>query len=212
MTEMTADEQLVIENEKVSPGELTIGIKGITYQDLYKPERLRELTEIFYAQVATADSDLYTKFTAYRDAMGVGYADKTESDLIVRMAPHLSSFIAQLFGIEAERNELSATTLGQSDVFEFKKNFVQRRAFKKYANTDVSTWDFAKLDAAVSHLQQTVFGNTIGMDDELATARMVTTLMGLEKQYDLFFGPKQQPLPESTRRMAADLVAATAGN
>ena len=212
MIEMTADDRLIGANEKATSDELTLGVEGFAYSDLYRPNRLRDLTEIFYEQVAAADSDLFKDFSAYRDARGVGYADQTESDLIVKMAPHLSLFIAQLFRIESEREELAAQTLGQSDVFEFKKNFVQRRAFKKHSATEITTSDFAKLDAAVAHLQQTVFGNTIGLDDELATARMVMTLVNLEKQYELFLGPKQQPLPESSRRLISDLIAAIGGN
>ena len=200
MIEMTADNQFEIASNESASGELVLGVEGFTYPDLYKPERLKELTEIFYNEVAIINPDLAKDFSAYRDTRGVGYADKTESDLIVKMAPYLSKFIARLFEIETEREQLAAATLSQAEVFEFKKNFIQRRVFKKFANQDPESWDFAKLDRAVSHLQQTVFANTIGLDDEWATARIVGTLTNLEKEYGLFLdqNTSQYQIPPNT--------------
>ncbi|HZS46975.1 MAG TPA: FAD-dependent oxidoreductase, partial [Blastocatellia bacterium] len=212
MIEMTADDQLIEADEKVMQDELILGINGFTYPDLYTPRKLEELTNLFYEEVATADPELAKEFADYASARGVGYADKTESNLIVKMAPHLSKFIARLFNIAAERDELRDATLGQMEIFDFKKNFVQRRVFKKRPEDALANIDFDKLDRAVSHLQQTVFTDTIGLDDELATARIVVRLMNLAKEYSLHLGQRHEPLTDAARQSVQNLIAAITGH
>src|SRR5215475_570585 len=129
MIEMTADDRLIAPNEPATQSELVLGIDGFTYADLYIPQRLEKLTEVFYDTVAAVDPDLHKEFSDYRQVRGVGYADKTESNLIVKMAPHLSQFLARLFNIEAEREAQRLATASEMDIFDFKKNFIQRRVF-----------------------------------------------------------------------------------
>jgi hypothetical protein len=109
---------------------LTLGIPGFSYSDLYKPERLKDLAELFYETVQEENPELYNVYMAYLNARGIGYAQKAESDILLSVAPMLSRFIARLFQIEKEREELKGKIKSEDPVFEFKR-FVARRALKK---------------------------------------------------------------------------------
>src|SRR5215216_7362277 len=105
-----------------------LGIEGFTYGDLYRPERLRALAEAFYAEVGREDAALHARLAEYVAARGENLkGTKAESELLIACAPHLSRFVARLFGVEAEREAHAASVRAQDCVFEF-KNFVARRA------------------------------------------------------------------------------------
>jgi NADPH-dependent glutamate synthase beta subunit-like oxidoreductase/NAD(P)H-flavin reductase len=211
MIELTADNQQTVQNEPPPGHDFPLGVNGFTYADLYRPPRLRELAETFYREVAAADPGLAQEFSGYRAACGVGYADREESDLIIKLAPYLSRFLARLFKIETECEQLTAATINQQDIFEFKKSFIQKRVFKKFTTENLAAWDLAQLDRAVCELRQAAFPRTISLDGELAAARMVVALMSLEKEYELHLGPKRVPLSEANRRAVATLESTLAG-
>src|SRR5215208_7205662 len=79
--------------------EMPLGIDGFTYADLYRPSRLRDLHDQFCARVAADDPALWALWDAYRTAPETVTSPIERSDLIVRMAPHLSRFIATLFRV-----------------------------------------------------------------------------------------------------------------
>ena len=41
-----------------TPDVLALGVPGFTYADLYRPERLRDLHDVFLREVGAADADL----------------------------------------------------------------------------------------------------------------------------------------------------------
>src|SRR5262245_43253998 len=85
-----------------------LGIDGFAYADLYDPLRLRALAEAFHARIAERDPELHQRFVAY--AAGVEISPTDESDLLVRMAPHVGSFVSTLFGITTEAEALRDAT------------------------------------------------------------------------------------------------------
>jgi NADPH-dependent glutamate synthase beta subunit-like oxidoreductase/NAD(P)H-flavin reductase len=105
---------------------------GFRFADLYAPARLADLTAAFDAWIAEKDPAAATKLAAYRAARGKVPA-KAVSDAIVGAAPHLSSFVARLFGVEAERERLRAAAAEEQLVFEFKREVVKRRVQKRAA-------------------------------------------------------------------------------
>ena len=74
-------------------------------------------------------------------------AEKDESDLVVALGPHLDSFVAALFGIEAETLALARETAALDPIHACKRLFVQRQAVKKYP--DPAGFDGAALRAAL---------------------------------------------------------------
>jgi NADPH-dependent glutamate synthase beta subunit-like oxidoreductase/NAD(P)H-flavin reductase len=160
-----------------------LGIEGFTYGDLYRPERLRALAEAFYAEVARVDPELYATLAGYVAARGENLkGTRAESDLLIAAAPHLSRFVARLFGVERERDALAAGLRAQDPVFQFKQ-FVQRRALKSFPAERAAVVDAEGADATLEALRHAAFADTLADDRELGVARMTVRLLEWEKNY-----------------------------
>ncbi len=135
---------------------LLLGIEGFTYTDLYDPHRLKDLAELFYRELETADPDLGQQYAAYRKGQGEGLSPVDESNLIVKLAQHLDRFIARLFQIEqaVETNRLEAEF--EKPIFDFKRNFVIKRALKAYQPSEVASFDLARLDQQMAVLEEII--------------------------------------------------------
>jgi NADPH-dependent glutamate synthase beta subunit-like oxidoreductase/NAD(P)H-flavin reductase len=160
-----------------------LGIEGFTYSDLYKPERLRALTEKFYDEVKESDSDLHERLTAYIAARGAGYEQKVESAIIVESAPHLSKFLARMFFVEEEREKQIASVKEQDPIWVF-KFFINRRAIKKFPAEQAAELNAKELNDALNKLRRAKFPETFSVDDELGVAQMAARLLEDEKQKD----------------------------
>ena len=114
-------------NDTSTPSILTLGVPGYRYADLYRPERLKDLHDVFLREVAEADPDLGRRWDEYRANPDAPRPAPEVSLLYVRMAPYLSRFLARMFGIEEEVRGLAAATAEQDVLFRFKADFVRRR-------------------------------------------------------------------------------------
>ena len=167
-----------------SGADFPLGIANFTYSDLYRPERLRELAGFFYAELARADEPLYQALMTYLAARGANLAGtKQESELLIAAAPHLSRFIARLFGVEQERAAHIEQITTQDPVFQF-KTFISRRAIKKFPTEQALTIDADAAQAALESLRREAFTDTLAFDDELGIAQMTTRLLAWEQQLD----------------------------
>jgi NADPH-dependent glutamate synthase beta subunit-like oxidoreductase/NAD(P)H-flavin reductase len=117
---------------------------GLSFADLHAREGLERLDVLFLDQLVEQDQGLHAQLMAAR-AAPPPHAE--ESQLITALGPYLDSFIAALFGIEAEVSALVARTLALDPVHGCKRLFVQRQAVKKYADT--AALDGAALGAAL---------------------------------------------------------------
>ena len=79
-------------------------------------------------------------------------AAKQESELLIALAPHLDDFIAGLFGIESEVQQLSARHNELAPLYTCKRLFVQRKALHKYKADDASRFDGAALRGELTPL------------------------------------------------------------
>jgi NADPH-dependent glutamate synthase beta subunit-like oxidoreductase/NAD(P)H-flavin reductase len=107
---------------------MPLGIDGFTYADLYVPARLRDLYEAFCRQAAEHDPALWAEWEAYRAEPDSPRPAPVVSDLLVRMAPHVSRFLTRLFQVEMETGEVRARTHQLDPLFRFKSDFVRKRA------------------------------------------------------------------------------------
>ncbi|OGI42928.1 MAG: pyridine nucleotide-disulfide oxidoreductase [Candidatus Muproteobacteria bacterium RBG_16_65_31] len=117
---------------------------GFNFSALFEIEGLHRLDEEFLARLRAADAGLHATLLAYRRS-DHGLTPIQVSALLLGCAPLLEEFIAELFGIEAELAAARAHTLAHDPVFEFKKQFVQRRARRRLARRE-EIEDFAALD------------------------------------------------------------------
>ena len=158
--------------QAAGPG-LRLGISGLQYSDLHDPARLRELTERFEAEVELADRDLMTAWRGYCAAPDTT-PPKRISDLLVHMGPHLSRFVAKLFGVEDSLKRLRMATRDEDPIFRFKVDFLRRRVQKNVLPEHLPLLKHEDINATVAKLLE---GSA---DPEMALARLSCELMDLE--------------------------------
>jgi NADPH-dependent glutamate synthase beta subunit-like oxidoreductase/NAD(P)H-flavin reductase len=146
------------------------------FSDLYDREGLSRLDEAFVDFVARADAELHDRLLAGRadpDAL----AAKEESTLLIALAPHVDDFIAALFGITAEVEELAARHHELAPLYTVKRLFVQRKALHKVKPAEAETLDGAALATELEGW----FGEAL---TELAFARHVTAWLRDEPAHE----------------------------
>src|SRR5262249_40007348 len=109
---------------------------GLQFNDLYEREGLLRLDAAFLGFLSPEIKDQLVK------ARQAPLSGKTESELLVVLAPHVEDFIAKLFGIESEPLELSARHNELAPLWSVKRLFVQRRAVHKVKPEDAKPGDF----------------------------------------------------------------------
>jgi len=119
--------------------DLTLGIPGFDYADLYDPARLSDLLDEFDRFLTARDEALATRYLAWRDAEAAGGGSlsvEQASDLMTQTAPHVGAFLARLFGVEAERAARAEAITAQFEhLFECKARIVAKLgAFRKKAD------------------------------------------------------------------------------
>jgi len=184
---------------------LTLGLIGFSYGDLYRPDRLKDLSNHFDEALKHRSPDLYREFEAYRDGLGEGMKPEAISDLLVRLAPELSHFLAKLFGVEAAREAQVASI--QEDfrtVFAFKNEIVQKTV-SRYKGVDPEAFDLDALERDFETLVTAVIDEErLKKDREMAIAGLALTL---KHAVD---GGDGSLIPPLRGRLMADLSAAKA--
>ncbi len=184
---------------------LTLGLIGFSYGDLYRPDRLKDLSNHFDEALKARSPDLYREFEAYRDGLGEGMKPEAISDLLVRLAPELSHFLAKLFGVEAAREAQVASI--QEDfrtVFAFKNEIVQKTV-SRYKGVDPEAFDLDALERDFETLVTAVIDEErLKKDREMAIAGLALTL---KHAVD---GGDGSLIPPLRGRLMADLSAAKA--
>ena len=156
-----------------------LGIAGFRYSDLNDAARLADLTRAFDDFVRAADGGLFARYQAHRSVRLRGPA---ESELLLQLGSHLSRFVGKLFGVEPELSRLRDSAGRDAPLFRVKRDFVQRRVFKKGAKDRPLANDFAALDAQVRPLlgaaaRRDPRASLVADDAELLVAVVVDTLL-----------------------------------
>ncbi len=157
---------------------------GFKFNELFEPAKLKQLADEFYNYYRKENSALYEKFSKYKDVKGKGYESTEISKILIDSARYLDKFIGTLFGIENELLKLKQEVDFERVILNVKKDFIQRRVFKKYKKTDSEKINYEKANAKVNILKYTFF-KQLGwdIDEERATAIMINEFIELEKDY-----------------------------
>lgn len=156
-----------------------LGIRGFKYSHLFDAERLRQLAEAFYTEIADKEPVLHEALSKYIASHGTGYEKRVESKILTDAAPFLSDFIARMFHISKERTELEKEILQQDPIWKY-KFFVQRRATKNFKPETIAEQNCSELNRAVTELRNNAFDYTLIYDDELAFAEISSRLIDAE--------------------------------
>ncbi|MGH7045337.1 MAG: FAD-dependent oxidoreductase [Stellaceae bacterium] len=113
---------------------------GLSFTDLYDRDGLVRVDRAFVGHLAETDVALHSRLmTARRDPEALGHG--AESDLLVELAPHVEDFLARLFGIAAEVQDLQTRHHELAPLYSVKRLFVQRRAVKGIKEADAAAID-----------------------------------------------------------------------
>jgi NADPH-dependent glutamate synthase beta subunit-like oxidoreductase/NAD(P)H-flavin reductase len=183
---------------------LTLGLPGFSFEDLYRPRGLRRLSERFDEQLAADEPELFQAFDAYRKSGGKSVTGPAESELLIRVARHVSAFVRRLFGIEAELERLARHLKSELPLFDFKREFISRRVFKKGATDRPALSEYPSLDARMRLMLSLAFPEALASDDvERALAQSILTLMDLERLFSGTSGNLAPLTPEQSEALRA---------
>jgi NADPH-dependent glutamate synthase beta subunit-like oxidoreductase/NAD(P)H-flavin reductase len=147
----------------------------LRFDDLYCRDGLVRLDSRFVEFLSSQDPQLCERLTAARREPE-RVAGKDESDLIVELGPYLEGFVAALFRIGSDVRELQARHETLAPLYSVKRQFVQRRASKKYGLKDAATFDGAALRRELERLLE-------GELTELRFAQRVDAWMSAESEH-----------------------------
>ncbi|HET9796170.1 MAG TPA: FAD-dependent oxidoreductase [Thermoanaerobaculia bacterium] len=183
---------------------LALGIPGFRFEDLHSPERLRDLDTVFVDELRRREPELCRTLEEARrhpDAV----APSALSNLLVALAPHLSSFLARLFPIEEAWTAQMARAEAESVLGRFKRDFLVRRVVKSPLPEGFPAIDFPAASRALRHFETTLFPELPwGADEEMATAKMAVALLDAESEHAEVVRQKKREAvsPETRERVA----------
>jgi len=180
---------------------VALGFDGFSFHDLYQPAGLARLSARFDAELKAADAQLFDAFAAYRAAQPLGAHGLTppqESELLIKVAEHVSRFVLRLFGAHNAADALKGRLTDERRLFDVKRDFIQRRVFRKGATDRPTANELPQLQSRMELLLSLGFQQSPDNDDpERALVETLLTLLDLER---LFAG--QLAAPEHGARAA----------
>jgi len=185
-----------------SANDFDLGIAGFKYSDLYDARKLEEIAEKFYGELKETEPVLHDALTKYIGARGAGYEKKIESKILTDAAPYLSEFIARMFNVTSERENLLKVINEQDPIWSY-KFFVQRRAVRRFKAEDLAAFNEAELSLALNELKNAAFSENLVYDEELSVAAMTVKILEAEEQLT-----KHQELNASSQTTIKNIGAA----
>ena len=177
---------------------MQLRIAGYTFQDLFEPQRLAELTEMFREEVRASDPDLHGRYSEY--IAGHTPGGPGLSALLTDIAPHVGSFIARLFGVEGEYAAMKLRAIADAVIFSVKRDFFIRRVLKKYGAPGLVADDLTLLERETRKIMDALPGIP-RTGDELEIASAVHLLLGHERFV-------KSDLPAGTREFLSGIALA----
>jgi len=160
---------------------MQLGIENFTFNDLHNPFKLKELTDTFYQTFKDENPSVFERFNTYRACKGSGMTPEEVSAVLVDSAPILSKFVIKLFNIEKESETLRLKVINDRVIFQIKKEFIQRRAFKKVNEQQARSLKYDELNDAVNHLKEH-YKFIDYADEERGTAQFIAAMLEQEKE------------------------------
>jgi NADPH-dependent glutamate synthase beta subunit-like oxidoreductase/NAD(P)H-flavin reductase len=169
---------------------MPLGVPGFVFRDLFVPERLRDLHEVFCADLKERALPAYQALEAYRACQGSGMSPEQVSSVLLAVAPHVSAFVGRLFGVERELARLADEVKDRSPLWRFKADFAKKRVLKLDAGkawkgtiSEAIAVATAAVSAMFPHDADAVLrrGTKILPDEELALAKAVVRLVEVDE-------------------------------
>ncbi|MBI3784508.1 MAG: FAD-dependent oxidoreductase [Deltaproteobacteria bacterium] len=162
---------------------LQLGVAGFKYADLNRVRRLEALDRAFLSDLRECDSSLADNLVRYRRDVGEGWSRLQAAELLIRVAPHLGAFVARLFRIDEEYAALCERVRGDTVVFQWKRQFIERNILKTPPSQDeVVRMDPVELEFSYREVVAALLPDAeLTADPERELASVTTTLQELVK-------------------------------
>jgi NADPH-dependent glutamate synthase beta subunit-like oxidoreductase/NAD(P)H-flavin reductase len=141
------------------------------FKDLYEISGLRLLDQKFLKFLNASDESLFERLLNARQN-----SPKNQSELLIAIAPYVEDFLSHLFQIEKCVRKLQEQHHQLAPVYAFKRQFIQRRAAKKFSPEQASGFDSQSLKQSL----ETEFKESFS---ELTFARHVMQWLSSEETY-----------------------------
>jgi NADPH-dependent glutamate synthase beta subunit-like oxidoreductase/NAD(P)H-flavin reductase len=175
---------------------MQLSIPGYTFQDLFDPDRLAGLTELFREQIRAHDPDLYGRYSEYIAGRTPGSV--ALSALLTDLAPHVGNFIARAFGVEQEYAAMKLRATRDAVIFSVKRDFFIRRVLKKYGAPGLVAGDLPLLERETRKIMDALPGIP-RTGDELEIASALHLLLAHERFI-------KSDLPPATREFLSGIA------
>jgi NADPH-dependent glutamate synthase beta subunit-like oxidoreductase/NAD(P)H-flavin reductase len=117
--------------EGLPSSDMPMGVAGFRFSDLFVPERLKDLFDVFVGELEKSAPDDAKTYAAWRAG---SYAKPEEiSTAILAVAPHVSRFVGRLFQVEKEIAALADEVKDREPLWVFKADFAKKRVLKDKA-------------------------------------------------------------------------------
>ncbi len=157
---------------------MTLTLQGFTYAELFEPSGLKKLDAEFLTYLRAEDSHSADALLAYRNETST-LSLIAISELLIRVATYLETFLANLFNIQAALEQSSALTVANNPLSAFKKYFVLKRAKKDLTKANLAP-SFIELTA---WLKENLSKQALQTDDlELAIGLFGVSLLNQAEQ------------------------------
>jgi len=153
---------------------MELHVPGFTFDDLFIPSSLARLTDLFREDLRKRDPSLAARYIRYIDSRALSHAEI--STILVDLAPRVSEFIVRLFGIEEEYGVIKNRASRDSVIFSVRKEFVERKALKRYTSAAEIGEDLSSLERQAGRVMDSMSGLPVG-DAELALASAIRILL-----------------------------------
>ena len=163
---------------------LILGMPGFDYADLHKPEKLNELLGVFEQSVKTHDAALHSEFTDYRDCQGEGMSPVQISELLVKMAPFVGTFVGKLFNVGDDRIQQIDRIQHEIDHVFVYRNEIVNKLIKYFKKDNIGDWN---IQTVLQQMQALIDGSGRSAlwlsDPEMAIGELGSDLWRLVNGY-----------------------------
>ena len=183
---------------------------GFSDPDLFLPERLADLDALFRQRLGRENRDLAARFERYRALEPL--APTELSALLVEVSRHLAAFLAELFGVAAEREAAILRVKAEAVLFRFRFSVFQKRSAKKFPDAaSIASLDLEAAEASGRAVVDALAAGLGAADEERRVAHAGWDLFDLAGSLATPRSRDASYTQEAARARVAGLRARAAG-
>ncbi len=133
--------------EEANQWNFKLGIPGFRFADLNRVRRLMALDQVFLDELAADSPELHARLLRIRESGQDGLTDLEMSEILIGVGEKVGPFIARMFHIQGAADALDRAALDDRPVFQCRRFFLERRAFKSPpAPEEIASMDLKALE------------------------------------------------------------------